>query len=88
MELNPDQIREMKAQGLGQSVLFALEGLCPTCGDVIDLDEIAEVGELIFHNAFGICLDCIIAHKEEDPPELVAHCEEQALAHHKETFGC
>jgi hypothetical protein len=88
MELNPDQIKKLQKHGLGQSVLFALEGLCPVCGDAINIDDIAEADELLLYNAFGICLDCIILHQEEDPPELVALCQEKALAHFKETFGC
>jgi len=88
MELNSDQIKKLRNKGLGHSVLLALEGLCPTCGDAVNIDDIAEADELLLYNAFGICLDCIIMHKEEDPPDLVALCEQRALEHFKETFGC
>jgi len=87
MDLEREKVNTLREAGLGHSVALAAEGMCPTCAEPVSIDALAEAGYLAFYNAFGMCLDCITLHKEEDPDELILKCELRAHALQEETFN-
>ena len=87
MDLDHGTVKKLREEGAGHMANLALEGLCPTCAEPVDIDALADASLLYFYNAFNMCLGCTNEHKAEDNEELVMACEVEARLQFEDEFG-